>query len=176
MSISLLRGEGGCCTKLFNVRDCRNNGWFSGTHDNLIFLDAAQSGKEAKRLYPKNYTVDASGRLIRAISPQVLTSTSTVVFQIFACDDQAVEGESYLRADYSLSCNSSGRMWYQIYAGVMILVSDQQGPGLGLEFAIPRDQLLVDTPHLVKKTCALHASFAFDSCRKPLPRPWSAPL
>eukprot|EP00752_Nemacystus_decipiens_P008150 g7289.t1 len=52
----------------------------------------------------------------------VLTSTSTVVFQIFACDEEAVEGESYLRADYSLSCDAKRRMWYKVYAGVMILV------------------------------------------------------
>lgn len=57
--------------------------------------------------------------------PQVLTSTSTVAFQTFACDDRCVEGESYLRADYSLSCNSKNRMLYMTYAGVMIMVGGQ---------------------------------------------------
>ncbi|CAN0047697.1 unnamed protein product, partial [Ectocarpus fasciculatus] len=52
----------------------------------------------------------------------VFTSTSTVVFKTFACDDQAVEGESYLRADYSLSCNTTTHTWYKVYAGIMIVV------------------------------------------------------
>ncbi|CAN0013328.1 unnamed protein product, partial [Ectocarpus sp. 6 AP-2014] len=52
----------------------------------------------------------------------VFTSTSTVVFKTFACDDQAVEGESYLRADYSLSCNTVTHTWYKVYAGIMIVV------------------------------------------------------
>ncbi|CAN0475629.1 unnamed protein product, partial [Ectocarpus sp. 12 AP-2014] len=52
----------------------------------------------------------------------VFTSTSTVVFKTFACDDQAVEGESYLRADYSLSCKTDTHTWYKVYAGVMIVV------------------------------------------------------
>lgn len=52
----------------------------------------------------------------------MFTSTSTVVFKTFACDDQAVEGESYLRADYSLSCNTVTHTWYKVYAGVMIVV------------------------------------------------------
>ncbi|CAN0531969.1 unnamed protein product, partial [Laminaria digitata] len=36
----------------------------------------------------------------------VFTSASTAAFKIFACDYDVVEGESYLRADYSISCNS----------------------------------------------------------------------
>lgn len=54
---------------------------------------------------------------------KVFTSTSTVVFTTFACDDGAVEGESYLRADYGISCNTDKHVWYKVYAGIMILVS-----------------------------------------------------
>lgn len=54
---------------------------------------------------------------------QVFTSTSTIVFQTFACDEEAEEGESYLRADYRLSCDSNVHKWFMVYASVMIVVS-----------------------------------------------------
>ena len=54
---------------------------------------------------------------------QVFTSTSTVVFKTFACDEEVVEGESYLRADYSISCKTSLHIFFKVYAGFMILVS-----------------------------------------------------
>lgn len=54
---------------------------------------------------------------------QVFTSTSTIVFKTFACDGEAEEGESYLRADYSLSCDSNVQKWFMVHAGVMIVVS-----------------------------------------------------
>ena len=52
----------------------------------------------------------------------MFTSTSTVAFKTFPCDTEVVEGESYLRADYSISCKSKLHIFFQIYAGVMILV------------------------------------------------------
>ncbi|CAM9909015.1 unnamed protein product [Ectocarpus sp. 4 AP-2014] len=52
----------------------------------------------------------------------VFTSSSTIVFKTFACDDEAVEGESYLRADYGISCKTNKHAWYEVYAGVMIAV------------------------------------------------------
>ncbi|CAN0419853.1 unnamed protein product [Pylaiella littoralis] len=52
----------------------------------------------------------------------VFTSTSTVVFKTFACDDDAVEGQSFLRADFRLSCNSDTHVWYEVYAGIMMAV------------------------------------------------------
>ena len=70
---------------------------------------------------------------------QVLTSTSTVVFQTLACDEEAVEGESYLRADYSLSCNTAEHTWYKMYAAVMIVVRGWLRPrsGATLKFVAP---------------------------------------
>lgn len=58
---------------------------------------------------------------------QVFTSVSTVVFKTFACDDDIVVGESYLRADYSISCNTRLHTSFKIYAGLMILVSSRRG-------------------------------------------------
>ncbi|CAM9638404.1 unnamed protein product, partial [Laminaria digitata] len=52
----------------------------------------------------------------------VFTSTSTVAFKTFSCDDEVVEGESYLRADYSISCKSSLHTFFRAYAGIMILI------------------------------------------------------
>lgn len=43
--------------------------------------------------------------------------------QAFACDTLEEEGETYLRADYSLKCDTPAHKWYKGYAGVMILVS-----------------------------------------------------
>ena len=54
---------------------------------------------------------------------QVFTSTSTTAFKTFPCDDEVVEGESFLRADYSLSCNAPRHMYFRVYAGIMIVVS-----------------------------------------------------
>ncbi|CAM9899962.1 unnamed protein product, partial [Laminaria digitata] len=53
---------------------------------------------------------------------QVFTSASTVAFKTFACDEEVVDGESYLRADYSISCTTSLHMLFKVYAGIMILV------------------------------------------------------
>ncbi|CAM9812841.1 unnamed protein product, partial [Ascophyllum nodosum] len=52
----------------------------------------------------------------------VFTPASTVVFKIFGCDKNIVEGESYLRADYSISCKTNTHTYYRIYAGFMLMV------------------------------------------------------
>lgn len=54
---------------------------------------------------------------------QVFTSASILVFKTFACDDAAVDGKSFLRADYSISCQSRWHTFFICYAGLMILVS-----------------------------------------------------
>jgi len=80
----------------------------------------------------------AHGQLLQLHDP-----TPTTVLcppeQTFACDEEAVEGESYLRADYSLSCNTSKHTWYKAYAGIMLVVSSrgQQSPfGVGVSSLI----------------------------------------
>lgn len=53
---------------------------------------------------------------------QVFTSTSSVVLKTFACDDDVEGGASYLREDYSISCETSLHKFFKLYAGVIILV------------------------------------------------------
>ncbi|CAM9629744.1 unnamed protein product, partial [Laminaria digitata] len=53
---------------------------------------------------------------------QVFTSASTMVFNTFACDDAVVEEASYLRADYSISCESGWHTFFKGYAILMVLV------------------------------------------------------
>ncbi|CAN0413267.1 unnamed protein product, partial [Laminaria digitata] len=55
-------------------------------------------------------------------SMQVFTSTSSVVLKTFACDNDVMEGERYLRADYSISCNTHKHGHFRKYAGLMVLV------------------------------------------------------
>ena len=54
---------------------------------------------------------------------QVFTSASALTFETFACDDGVGDGDSYLRADYSISCKSNLHFFFKGYAIVMILVS-----------------------------------------------------
>jgi hypothetical protein len=48
------------------------------------------------------------------------STVSTVVFQTFACDTIEPTGESYLRADYSVSCQTREHRYYQWYAALMV--------------------------------------------------------
>ena len=54
----------------------------------------------------------------------MFTTASTTVIKTFACDEIAVKGERFLRADYSLSCQADKHAYYSAYAMVMVLVSD----------------------------------------------------
>lgn len=51
----------------------------------------------------------------------VYSSVSSVVFQMFACDDLD-DGKNYLRADYTIDCDSTKHRVLQIYAGLMIML------------------------------------------------------
>ena len=51
----------------------------------------------------------------------VYSSVSSVVFQMFACD-KLDNGKSYLRADYTIECDSDKHRALQIYAGLMIIL------------------------------------------------------
>ena len=46
-----------------------------------------------------------------------------MVLKTYPCDDNVADGESYLRADYSISCGTSLHMFFKLYAGIMIMVS-----------------------------------------------------
>lgn len=77
---------------------------------------------------------------------QVFTSTSTIVFKTFACDGEAVEGENFLRADYSLSCDSNVHMWFMVYAGIMIVVS-KKSEIAPTDVVVSTLRLCRDNPH-----------------------------
>ncbi|CAN0492669.1 unnamed protein product, partial [Laminaria digitata] len=73
---------------------------------------------------------------------QVFTSASSAVFKTFACDDGVVNGESYLRADYSISCQSRRHGFFRLYAGLMILVYPIGIPALFLFVLWTKRELL----------------------------------
>ena len=50
-----------------------------------------------------------------------------MAFKTFDRDHEAVNGEDYLRADYSLPCGTSLHIFFQFYAALMILVSRPAG-------------------------------------------------
>ena len=50
----------------------------------------------------------------------VYSSVSSTLFKAFACEDLE-DGRNYLRADYSIECDSSEHRGFQVYAGFMIL-------------------------------------------------------
>lgn len=53
----------------------------------------------------------------------MFTSTSTAIFRTFPCDNKAVDGKKFLRADYRVLCDTPKHTIYKIYAGLMMLVS-----------------------------------------------------
>jgi hypothetical protein len=48
----------------------------------------------------------------------IYSTVSTVVFQTFACDTLEATGVSYLRADYSMQCNTALHTKYRVFSGV----------------------------------------------------------
>ena len=74
----------------------------------------------------------------------VYSSVSTVVFQMFACDDLDDE-KSYLRADYRLECNSPKHKALQVYAGLMILLYPVGIPSLYAFLLFSHRHVLRDT-------------------------------
>ncbi|CAN0338896.1 unnamed protein product [Ascophyllum nodosum] len=86
----------------------------------------------------------------------VFTSASTVVFKTFGCENDAVAGKSYLRADYSLSCKTKTHIHYRIYAGFMLLVYPI---GIPLLYAF----ILWKNRHLLNPTLAAAARVEQDN-------------
>ena len=77
------------------------------------------------------------------VSFLVYSSVSSVVFQMFACDDLD-DGKRYLRADYTIDCDSSRHRAFQIYAGVMILLYPIGIPTLYAGLLLQNHRLLLD--------------------------------
>ena len=74
-----------------------------------------------------------------------------MVFKTFACDYDAVRGEGYLRADYSLSCTSTTHTFFEVYAYLMILVSEMPGVALN-PFRSPEPLPILYPSDFVPKT------------------------
>eukprot|EP00611_Tribonema_gayanum_P032445 TRINITY_DN969_c0_g3_i3.p1 TRINITY_DN969_c0_g3~~TRINITY_DN969_c0_g3_i3.p1 ORF type:complete len:1006 (+),score=214.17 TRINITY_DN969_c0_g3_i3:240-3257(+) len=58
-------------------------------------------------------------RAVLILAFLVYGGTSSVILQTYGCEDFP-GGQSYLRADYSISCKASTHTAYQVYAGFMI--------------------------------------------------------
>ena len=74
----------------------------------------------------------------------VYSSVSSVVFQMFACDDLD-DDKSYLRADYRLECDSPKHRTLQVYAGLMILLYPLGIPSLYAFVLFSNRHILRDT-------------------------------
>ena len=84
----------------------------------------------------------------------VYSSVSSVVFQMFACD-KLDTGKSYLRADYTIECDSDKHRALQIYAGLMIILYPVGIPALyaGLLFSnrrVLRDEKRREESHFAR--------------------------
>ena len=84
----------------------------------------------------------------------VYSSVSSVVFQMFACD-KLDTGKSYLRADYTIECDSDKHRALQIYAGLMVILYPVGIPALyaGLLFSnrrVLRDEISREESHFAR--------------------------
>ncbi|CAM9993418.1 unnamed protein product, partial [Choristocarpus tenellus] len=80
---------------------------------------SSEGGTEAsvlQRIKDKHVTV------VMAITFLLYSTVSTVIFQTFSCDDLEDVGQSYLRADYTISCGTKRHKAHIIYAAFMVLV------------------------------------------------------
>ncbi|CAM9468153.1 unnamed protein product [Ectocarpus sp. 6 AP-2014] len=73
----------------------------------------------------------------------VYSSVSSTLFRAFACDDLDYS-KDYLRADYSIECDSSAHRGIQVYAGFMILIYTVGIPALYAELLFKNRDVLKD--------------------------------
>ena len=71
----------------------------------------------------------------------VYSSASSVVFQMFACDDLD-DGKRYLRADYTIECDSRMHRMLQVYASFMIVLYPVGIPALYTGILLKNRKLL----------------------------------
>jgi len=60
--------------------------------------------------------------LLLSLSFLVLVSTSTYLFNYFVCHEFSEAGESYLRRDYSIDCNSDEYLRFIYFVLLMIFI------------------------------------------------------
>ncbi|KAG5183866.1 hypothetical protein JKP88DRAFT_290157 [Tribonema minus] len=80
----------------------------------------AQASGQRGKLY--SLFVKRAGLLLLTLSFLVFSSSSTIIFQTFACDRISGTNDEYLRADYSVSCTDPRHARFQVYAAFMIFV------------------------------------------------------
>ncbi|CAM9133326.1 unnamed protein product [Ectocarpus sp. 8 AP-2014] len=73
----------------------------------------------------------------------VYSSVSSTLFRAFACDDLDYS-KYYLRADYSIECDSSEHRGIQVYAGFMIVIYTMGIPSLYAELLFKNRDVLKD--------------------------------
>ncbi|CAM9453958.1 unnamed protein product, partial [Chrysoparadoxa australica] len=78
----------------------------------LAYLRRSRTDKARARKYQSAFLL---------VTFLIYSSVSTRVFQTFACDN-TWEGNSFLMADYSISCNEGRHKWFRMYAFVMTLI------------------------------------------------------
>jgi hypothetical protein len=69
-----------------------------------------------------NKAIAKHSRALLAFTFLIFSPVSTVVFQTFACDYLAGTNNSWLHADYSISCDSDRYKAYRVYGVFMILL------------------------------------------------------
>jgi hypothetical protein len=100
-----------CCT--YSMVRCRNK---------VQALTASfKRQSQAVRCYNLEQCLAKHVQVFLTMTFLIYSTVSTVLFQTFACD-AIPNGGSYLRADYSVSCNTAKHTIYKIYSGLMILV------------------------------------------------------
>lgn len=73
----------------------------------------------------------------------VYSSVSSVVFQMFACD-KLDDGNRYLRADYTILCDSPKHKFFEVYASIMIAIYPVGIPALYIGLLLKDRRLLQD--------------------------------
>jgi hypothetical protein len=108
---------------------------------NAIWL-RLRGRRASQRLY-SGLGLDAAAdvRVLLVFTFWIFSSVSTTVLATFACDNSLNSG-SYLRADYSVQCNTYKHKLAMVYSGIMILVYPAGIPLL-YSWALYRERKLV---------------------------------
>jgi len=104
-----------------------------------------------------------------AVSFLIYSTVSTAVFQTFACDtfSDAEGGNSYLRADYSISCDDDKHLFYVIYAAFMVVLYPI-GKDLSKTRATPRTSSC-RADLIEKKNAYTYRKTAVEHCKTGIP-------
>ena len=101
-----------------------------------------------------------------AISYVVLPTVTTIIFGAFPCDVfvYGSETESFLRADYSISCEDASYQTFKVYGGLMILLIPV---GIPFTYAVilwrRKEKIKKDIEEREKDEALMTVAFLFDS-------------